>query len=278
MGAVRDDNFIVEHGWMINQLELKGNELRIYAIIYGFSQTDGTWFSGGLQYLADWVSGTKQGVIKNLKALEEKGCIEKRESITNGVKQCAYRATRFNGVKQSLTGYATEFNGGIQQSLTPPIKQSLTNNISIKDTSKDIDNKEGEALTPSPVPLEPPKRKSGKAYKLTAPEIEAILARYAPSPAALELLRDWLNVRKAKRAPETEKALTLNLVKLDRLAMESGLTVEGYLEAVIARGWAAFFPIHETRAGGQAPVNIRSRVKTEAEHAAGQTASGLGGW
>ena len=270
MGAVRDDNFIVEHGWMINRLDLKGNELRIYAIIYGFSQTGGQEFTGSLQYLADWVNGSKQGVQKNLKTLIERGLISKRDFLTDGVKQCAYRAIELPPMQQSCTGYTTQLHGGMQQ--------SCINNIPKKDTSKDIDNKEGEALTPSPVPLEPPKRKGGKAYKLTAPEIEAMLARYAPSPEALELLRDWLTVRKAKRAPETEKALSLNLVKLDKLARESGLTVEGYLEAVIARGWAAFFPIHETRAGGQAPVNIRSRVKTEAEHAAGQTASGFGGW
>jgi len=149
VGAVRDENFIVEHGWMINRLELKGNELRIYAIIYGFSQADGTWFTGGLQYLADWVRGTKQGVIGNLKALIEKGLIEKQETITNGVKLCSYRATGFNGIQQSLTGYSTKFNGGIQESLTPPVKESLPNNISLKDIQKDIEKDSEGGQAPS---------------------------------------------------------------------------------------------------------------------------------
>lgn len=270
MGAVRDDNFIVEHGWMINRLELKGNELRIYAIIYGFSQTEGTWFTGGLQYLADWVRGTKQGVIGNLKALIEKGLIEKQETITNGVKLCSYRATGFNGIQQSLTGHSTKFNGGIQQSLTPPVKESLPNNISSKDIQKDMekDNEGGQAPTP------PPAKKTTKKAKA---DTEAILARYTSDPATLELLREWLKVRKAKRAPETEKALTLNLDKLDKLAKESGLAVPAYLEAVIARGWAAFFAIKDgpRPAGGgyQRPQQERSRIKTEADYAAG-----LQGW
>ena len=65
-----------------------------------------------------------------------------------------------------------------------------------------------------------------------------------------------------------------NLDKLDKLARESGLTVPAYLEAVIMRGWAAFYPIRESLA--QAPRPTRSRVRTEEEHAAGQHASGFG--
>lgn len=115
-----------------------------------------------------------------------------------------------------------------------------------------------------------------KPTKKTAADTEAILARYAQDAKTLELLREWLKVRKAKRAPQTEKALTLNLDKLQDLAKESGLTVEGYLEAVIARGWAAFYPIREAAQRGQTPQATRSRIKTEAEHAAGQHASGFG--
>ena len=50
---VQKDNYIVIQGWMIEDLKLKGNELIIYAIIYGFSQTEGQLFNGSLQYLAD---------------------------------------------------------------------------------------------------------------------------------------------------------------------------------------------------------------------------------
>lgn len=271
MSAVRDENFVVEHGWMVNRLQLKGNDLRVYAIIYGFSQTGGQEFTGSLQYLADWVNGSKQGVQKNLKALMERGLITKREYITNGVKQCAYRTTELHPIQQSCMGYTTELHGGMQQSCTGGMQQSCTNIIPIKDTKIDIDNKEGAALTHPPAPS---KKKSAK---LTAPEIEAVLARYAPDAATLELLREWMKVRKAKRAPETEKALALNLDKLGDLARESGLTVNGYLEAVIARGWAAFYPIRETR-GGQAYMNERSRVKTEADYSAGRQESGFVGW
>ena len=68
-------NFITIQGWMISELNLKGNDLLIYAIIYGFSQTEGQYFTGSLSYLAEWTNSTKQGVQKNLKSLIDKGLI-----------------------------------------------------------------------------------------------------------------------------------------------------------------------------------------------------------
>ena len=66
---ITNENYITIQGFMVNELNLKGNELLIYAIIYGFSQLDNQEFKGSLQYLADWTNSTKQGVIKNLKSL-----------------------------------------------------------------------------------------------------------------------------------------------------------------------------------------------------------------
>lgn len=63
------------------------------------------------------------------------------------------------------------------------------------------------------------------------------------------LLQDWIKVRKAKRAALTDKAIELNLKKLNEYASESNMTVETYLEEVIMRGWQAFYPIKEYVAG-----------------------------
>lgn len=101
--TIGNENYISVQGWMINELHLKGNELLIYACIYGFSQKDDQVFNGGLKYLADWTSSTKQGVIKCLKSLQEKGYISKEEHFINRVKVCEYRSTKFNGgIKLSL--------------------------------------------------------------------------------------------------------------------------------------------------------------------------------
>lgn len=121
---VKRENYITVQGFMLTDLKLKGNELLIYACIYGFSQTENQVFNGGLQYLADWVNSTKQSVIKCLKSLEEKGYIVKKEKYINGVKSCEYYTTELNTLLNKV-----EYP--IKQSLTGGIKQSLTNNIEL---------------------------------------------------------------------------------------------------------------------------------------------------
>ena len=91
---VTRDNYICIQGWMILDLELKGNELLVYACIYGFSQAENQVFSGGLQYLADWTRSTKRGVMKTVKSLVEKGLVEKKDRYVNDVKFCEYRALK----------------------------------------------------------------------------------------------------------------------------------------------------------------------------------------
>lgn len=132
-GEIKNENFITIQGWMINDLNLKGNELLIYAIIFGFSQVENQVFNGGLQYLANWTNSSKQGVLKNLKSLTEKGYICKNEKIINNVKFCEYYTTKFNGVLNKV-----EWGG--KQSLTGGIKQSLTNNININNINNNINN------------------------------------------------------------------------------------------------------------------------------------------
>ena len=119
---IKNENYITIQGFMVNELHLKGNELLVYAIIFGFSQSKDQRFTGSLQYLAEWTNSTKQGVLKNLKSLLEKGYIVKEEKLLKGVKFCEYYTTEFNGVLNKV-------EQGIKQSLTEDIKQSLPNNI-----------------------------------------------------------------------------------------------------------------------------------------------------
>ena len=144
---VKDGNYIVIQSFMIKDLKLKGNELLTYAIIYGFSQNGEDKFTGSLQYIADWTNSTKQGIMKNLKSLVDKGLLEKTEVFKNGVKFVEYHTTDYTTMQQSLTGYATKFNGGMQQSLTPPMQQSLPNNISLNKLDNNIND---NIVTPIP--------------------------------------------------------------------------------------------------------------------------------
>lgn len=94
---VKNENYIVIQGFMVNELGLKGNDLLIYAIIYGFSQAQDQKYTGSLQYLADWTNSTVRGVQKNLKSLLEKKLIVKEEKYVNNVKFVQYYGTKFQG-------------------------------------------------------------------------------------------------------------------------------------------------------------------------------------
>ena len=61
------------------ELGLTGNDVIVYALIYGFSQDNRTWFNGSLNYIMQKVHvGSKQTIINVLGKLEQNGLIKKR--------------------------------------------------------------------------------------------------------------------------------------------------------------------------------------------------------
>ena len=88
---VKNESFVIIQGWMINELGLKGNDLIVYAIIYGFSQDGESVYKGGQDYLAGWARCTTRGIRKNLTSLLEKKLIlVKNVAYVNGHKVCDY--------------------------------------------------------------------------------------------------------------------------------------------------------------------------------------------
>ena len=84
-------------------------------------------------------------------------------------------------------------------------------------------------------------KSSKKASKRNS--FDEIINAYSTDEKTVDLLQEWLKVRKAKRAAMTDRAIQMNIDKLDSLAEESGMSVNEYLSEVICRGWAAFYPI-----------------------------------
>ena len=92
---INERNFITLEGWMRTDLKLSGNELIVYAIIYGFSQNKQDTFTGSLQYLADWVGCSKRTVMRSLNRLVEEKFITKTETVlNNNEKRVSYQADR----------------------------------------------------------------------------------------------------------------------------------------------------------------------------------------
>lgn len=134
---VKDGNYIVIQSFMIKDLNLKNNELLVYAIIYGFSQDGENKFKGSLQYLADWTNSSKASVQNNLKSLVDKGYIEKEEQYINNIKFVAYYANNLYTMQKSCIPYK-KVNGGIQESCIGGIQESCTNNIYLNNIDDNI--------------------------------------------------------------------------------------------------------------------------------------------
>ena len=111
--------------WMINELGLKGLELSIYAIIYGFSRDHCGAFTGSRSYLADFTNSTKAGVDKALKSLIQKNLLEKKDFVNHGIKNCIYVAKEV----ANLVSYQSTELGGVANSVSQGSQLSCPNNI-----------------------------------------------------------------------------------------------------------------------------------------------------
>ena len=117
---ISDGNYITIQSWMRTDLKLSGNELIVYAIIYGFSQNKKGEFTGSAQYLADWVGCTRRTVMTILNKLVEAKLISKTELIlNNNEKRVSYQAERgcektSQGVKNFHRGCEKISHGGVK--------------------------------------------------------------------------------------------------------------------------------------------------------------------
>ena len=89
---MKENNYITIPGFLRTRLDLKGSELIITALIYGYSQDGNSWFMGNTEYIAEWAGITAKNVLRSLKNLTEKGILEKKEMfVNNKAKRCYYR-------------------------------------------------------------------------------------------------------------------------------------------------------------------------------------------
>lgn len=221
---VKRENYISLHGWMLTDLGLKGNELIIYACIYGFSQAESQVFSGSLQYLADWTNSTKQGVMKCLKSLVEKGYIVKTDKTINGVKFCEYHATELNRVLNKVAQ-------GMQQSLTGGIKQSLSNNL-VQDIQEE---KKGKKKVSKKEDEEEPQK-----------SFDELIAEYTENAELRKALGEYIKMRKMIKKTPTNYGLEQAFKKLNKLAK----TDEGKIEIVnqsVMNSWQGLFPLKDSQ-------------------------------
>lgn len=148
--VIKRENYFQVSGWMLTDLNLKGNELLVYAIIYGFSQKEGQFYNGSLQYLAAWTGASKRTIINTLTSLVDKGFLNKQEQYINGVKVCFYNA--IYECKNCTTGAEIAPGGGEKISsggakIAKVGEKTAPNNIVNNINNNNINNIESKSVS-----------------------------------------------------------------------------------------------------------------------------------
>lgn len=206
---MKEGSYVVIQSFMLTDLKLKGNELIVYATIYGFTQDGEHWFYGTKGYLAEWCGATKGTVGNCLKSLVEKGYVERRERVERGQAIVEYRATKNVGEGYKIC------EGGTQIFEDPQIDFVGNNNITEqpKDKAKDINASHKKAIE-----------------------------SYTDDETLRDALFEFIRMRKLIRAPMTDRALSGMLAKLSKLSNSTEERV-AILERSIENSWRGIFEL-----------------------------------
>lgn len=229
-------------GWMVEKLKLKGNELIVFALIYGFSQEDDHDFHGSAQYIADWLNTSKQTVFNVLKSLVDKGYIKRTEEIINNVTFVHYKSAIkvvneeiFNGGSQnSLQGVVKNFDGGSQKFLSNNIFNNIENNIE-RDNKEYIDKSIYK------------KKRENEFDSVIETFLDNNFANYnlEDKQELVDVIYDFIQHRKKIKKPLTARALNSNISKALSLSNGTIKDVVKIIDNAIAHGWQGIYKEQE---------------------------------
>lgn len=131
---------------MSTELGLKGNDLIIFAIIYGFCQVEGHCYNGSIAYLQEWTNSSRQGCIKNLNNLVDMGLITKVESTPTNKYYVNYVNNGVNLVTNLVTPDVNLVTEVSKQSLHNNINNNTINNINKYEKQKEINDLTEEVI------------------------------------------------------------------------------------------------------------------------------------
>lgn len=117
---IKNENYIQISGWMINELDLKGNELLVYALIHGFCQDGKSVFKGSLNYIMSWLNISKPTCIACIQSLIDKGMVVKTIIYNkNSVAGCEYYTKKSRCIESETQKIPQNVEKGGKENLPP---------------------------------------------------------------------------------------------------------------------------------------------------------------
>ena len=234
--------YIVIQDWMISDLQLKGNELLTYALIYGFSQDGESEFKGSLKYISEFLGISKSTAQRSIEKLVDRGIVEKRVEEISGVKFNRYMAHEKadTPIVKTSTGYSQNDHGGV-------VKMT-TNNTNIYNTNNNTSNNTKDKGAP---------------------------ARYFEDEELNNKFLEFLSMRKKIRKPvRTDRALKALLKKLHELSGGDVGLMKQIIDQSLDKEWLGLF---ELKTANDSTKNINDRLYGDIQHWAAQKEQEGGG-
>lgn len=222
---MENTDFLNIQGWMINELNLKRNELIIYALIYGFTKDGVSEFRGSRQYMADWTNSSVRSVQNVVNSLVNKGMIEKNNHINKygSLETSGYKAINVPKLssEKSSSPLEKKVHEGSEKSSHNNIDNNISNNI--------VDIKE----------------KNNKKES-----VNSVIAEYTENKDLQDALHGFVDMRTKARKPLTVRAMKLSLNELDKLAVDD-VTKIAIVNQSIMHNWLTFYKLQNNNNNGQ---------------------------
>lgn len=135
---MRQGDYIVILAPMVSELKLSGNNLIIFALIYGFTKDGFHKFEGSIDYICKWTNISRPTVISCLKVLVDCGYLNKEETTINNVKHCSYTTNydKLIGGSKEICLPVKKLNLGSKETL-PNIYNNNDNDKSLSTTNNE---------------------------------------------------------------------------------------------------------------------------------------------
>ena len=222
---MENTDFLNIQGWMINELNLKGNELIIYALIYGFTKDGVSEFRGSRQYMAEWTNSSVRSVQNVVNSLVNKGMIEKNNHINKygSLETSGYKAINVHKLssEKSSSPLEKKVHEGSEKSSHNNIDNNISNNIDNNISNNIVDIKE----------------KNSKKET-----VNSVISSYTESKDLQDALHGFVEMRNKARKPLTARAIKLSLNKLTELALDD-VTKIAIVNQSIMHNWLTFYKL-----------------------------------
>lgn len=242
--GLSSDNYVVIQGWMCNELKLKGNDLLVFALIYGFCQDGKGKFCGGRNYIADTFNISLPTVDKALQHLIELGYITKQQA-KDYVHTDTYQI--MGGSKETLLGVVKKLYQGSKETLPNKISNNINNNIDSNSTKVELEqptvtqsNTPKRLITVVPATL-PIKEKKKNLYD----KCQDVINEFTSDIEMQERLTEYLNVRLERKDIQfSSRTFKGMLSKLTRLSGDKTEQLD-IIQQSIDRVYPTFYPLNK---------------------------------